>query len=279
MSPISKRALAVAAAAFFSLSAHAAPLDCVNGVNGSGLCEVPPGMNRVTIEAWGGGGGGAGSNTGAVTGGGGGGGGSYCGATFTVTPGDTLTITAGVGGPKGNPLLNGLPGVPSSVTGGGISGMVAEAGEGGATIPSGGLGGSTISCSASAATKFAGGAGYGDFQGGGGGGSATSTVQGNNGFLGVGGAGEGTGGAGGALTLGNGNLGMAPGGGGGGGYSGGAFSGGWGGDGQVIMHFAFAPPPVVPATPASIPTLSEWGVIAVSSLLAMFGIAGIRRKR
>lgn len=33
------------------------------------------------------------------------------------------------------------------------------------------------------------------------------------------------------------------------------------------------------AAPASIPTLSEWGLIAMSSILAMFGIARIRRRR
>ena len=34
-----------------------------------------------------------------------------------------------------------------------------------------------------------------------------------------------------------------------------------------------------PANTAAIPTLSEWGIIALSSLLAMFGIAGMRRRQ
>lgn len=34
-----------------------------------------------------------------------------------------------------------------------------------------------------------------------------------------------------------------------------------------------------PAAPASIPTLSEWALIGLSSLLAMFGIARVRRQR
>lgn len=35
----------------------------------------------------------------------------------------------------------------------------------------------------------------------------------------------------------------------------------------------------VPATPASIPTLSEWGLIGMSSVLAMFGLARMRRRQ
>src|SRR3990167_670469 len=32
------------------------------------------------------------------------------------------------------------------------------------------------------------------------------------------------------------------------------------------------------AAPSAIPTLSEWGLIAMSSLVAMFGFAGLRRR-
>lgn len=37
-----------------------------------------------------------------------------------------------------------------------------------------------------------------------------------------------------------------------------------------------APPPAV--APASIPTLSEWGLIGISGLLALFGLARVRRR-
>jgi len=45
----------------------------------------------------------------------------------------------------------------------------------------------------------------------------------------------------------------------------------------TISNFTFAPPAA--ATPASIPTLSEWALIGLSSILALFGLAGIRRRQ
>ncbi|HMQ61402.1 MAG TPA: hypothetical protein PKE06_12090, partial [Flavilitoribacter sp.] len=56
---------------------------------------VPPGVTSVTVKAWGGGGGGGhsdGGNGGQSGGGGGGGGGGYRTGTFTVTPGQTISI-------------------------------------------------------------------------------------------------------------------------------------------------------------------------------------------
>ncbi len=45
------------------------------------------------------------------------------------------------------------------------------------------------------------------------------------------------------------------------------------GDSNVVINgFTFTP-----AAPASIPTLSEWGVIGLAGLMALFGIARIRR--
>ncbi len=43
--------------------------------------------------------------------------------------------------------------------------------------------------------------------------------------------------------------------------------------------FALTNTMAVAATPASIPTLSEWGLILMSSLVAMFGLARARRRR
>nr|WP_289623754.1 IPTL-CTERM sorting domain-containing protein [Paracidovorax valerianellae] len=60
-----------------------------------------------------------------------------------------------------------------------------------------------------------------------------------------------------------------------------------GGDGsfsaapQVQQTFAVAAVPITPATPgapASIPTLSEWSVVLLTSLVAMFGLARTRRR-
>nr|WP_271466488.1 IPTL-CTERM sorting domain-containing protein [Paracidovorax valerianellae] len=45
--------------------------------------------------------------------------------------------------------------------------------------------------------------------------------------------------------------------------------------------FAVAAVPITPATPgapASIPTLSEWSVVLLTSLVAMFGLARTRRR-
>lgn len=48
----------------------------------------------------------------------------------------------------------------------------------------------------------------------------------------------------------------------------------------TISNFSFVPAVVAPpAGPASIPTLSEWGLIIMSALIAMFGIARTRRRR
>ncbi|WP_376781545.1 IPTL-CTERM sorting domain-containing protein [Delftia acidovorans] len=48
-------------------------------------------------------------------------------------------------------------------------------------------------------------------------------------------------------------------------------------DGRVMM--AFTAVPVGPGASTSIPTLSEWGLIFTSSMLALFGIARMRRRQ
>ncbi len=47
---------------------------------------------------------------------------------------------------------------------------------------------------------------------------------------------------------------------------------------EIVINVGQAPP-VVPAKPASIPTLSEYGLMATASIMAMLGIAAMRRKR
>jgi hypothetical protein len=44
-------------------------------------------------------------------------------------------------------------------------------------------------------------------------------------------------------------------------------------------YVATGAPPVIPSTPTSIPTLSEWGMILLSSLLALGTIIALRRQR
>lgn len=47
---------------------------------------------------------------------------------------------------------------------------------------------------------------------------------------------------------------------------------------EIVINIGLAPPPA-PATPASIPTLGEYALLGMSSLLAMLGIAAVRLKR
>jgi hypothetical protein len=263
------------ALALASISATALAADCINGLNAFD-CTVPAGATSVKIEAWGAGGGGGYNNV-YPYGKGGGGGGSYCGATFTVTPGTPLTVYVGSGGSTGS------DGESSWVGGAGITGMEANGGYAGydqqspERISYGGEGGDTSACTAPGATKYTGGngaAGYTTDMGGGGGGSATATSAGGSGSASTGGIGEGDGGVGvmpgdpGQFSA-PGNL---PGGGGGGGDS--DFSSAGGADGQIIMTFSSAPPPT-----ASIPTLGQYGLIGLSMLMALAGLARSRRPR
>ncbi|MDF1485603.1 IPTL-CTERM sorting domain-containing protein [Ramlibacter sp. H39-3-26] len=261
-----KRTACIAASALLSVSAFAA--DCINGVNPAGVCTVPAGAGSVTIEAWGGGGGGGGGDNVTLFGGGGGGGGSYCKATFAVAPGTPLTVAVGFGAPGGLVLASGAVGMPSSVTGAGVVGMVANAGSGGITGGAGGAGGDATACTAAGAVKWLGGNGaFGVLtNGGGGGGSATAVTAGGNGVGTLGGAGEGLGGN---VTM----PGLAPGGGGGGGNF--FTDGSAGAAGQVKMTFVAAP--VAAATP--VPTVSAGGLVGLSALLAIFGMARARRRQ
>lgn len=47
---------------------------------------------------------------------------------------------------------------------------------------------------------------------------------------------------------------------------------------EIVINIGLAPP-AAPATPASIPTLGEYALLGMSSLLAMLGFAAMRRKQ
>lgn len=288
------------AGSFFSVSAVAA--DCINGENFNGTCTIPANVTSLSIDAWGGGGAGSqrGGNGPEGTGGNGG---SYCASTFNVTPGATMNVVIGTGGTVG-PLTVGLgapgnPGNPSSVTGVGIAGLTAEGGFGGASGFPASVG-SIVMCSAPNAIKWAGGSGGigGSNEAGGGGGSATPTAAGENGDSGVppqtgaGGTGTGAGGNGGQFGYSGGpglqialpgQSGGFPGGGGGGGtFQVGIgpthlITAGDGGDGMVRMSFKAVIPEISsPAKP--VPTISDWALASLFSLLAIFGVARLRKR-
>jgi hypothetical protein len=89
---------------------------------GTSTWTVPDGVTRILAEAWGGGGGGS-----AFSGGGGGG---YVAGTFSVTPGDVITLIIGAGGTAGTSTVNGGAGDPTAVSVG-PNGINASGGFGG----------------------------------------------------------------------------------------------------------------------------------------------------
>ena len=93
----------------------------------SGTWQVPPGVTKIAIEAWGAGGGG--SNNG------GGGGGGYIRASFTVVPDDVITFTIGVGGAGAS--TNSTGGLSTTVLAGSVT-IVASGAVGGSPRGSGG---------------------------------------------------------------------------------------------------------------------------------------------
>jgi hypothetical protein len=243
---INKIAFVFLSSLIASLPAFAA--DCVSGAQTTGSCTVPAGVSSMSLSITGGGGGGGGG-TPNFGGGGGGGGGSCILTNFAVSPGQTLVITvgpAGIGGISDAMMANaGGFGAYSSVV---YSGTTYQ-GNGGAPGAgamdfsgegSGGLGGGSI-CP---------------------GGLDPTGADGAPGILLVGGSG----GSGGNLP--------APG-----------AAGGDGGDasqpgeaglnGSVVLTFTAAPAPA----PAAVPTLSEWAMILMASVMAMFGIRRMRRSK
>jgi hypothetical protein len=134
----------------------------------SSTFTVPAGVTSIDIEVVGAGGAGGGN------GGGGGGGGGYAKGTYTVNPGQILTVTVGAagGGPAGG---TSSVGTMISATGGTNGTFVSNPSIGGGGIGGSGTGG-TINH-----TGGTGGGGYWTYFGGGGGGAAGIVSNGGNG--------------------------------------------------------------------------------------------------
>jgi len=133
---------------------------------GTHLYTVPDGWTTIVINVRGGGGGGGGGATAGdgeggllIFSGGNGGNGGMFRATFTVSPGQVISITVGGGGAGGGKAANGTPGGASSFT---INGQTFVAGGGGG---GGGAGGSNGAHGAGGGT---GGTGLGSVGGSGG---------------------------------------------------------------------------------------------------------------
>jgi len=215
----------------------------------SGTFTVPTGVTQVSAVVVGGGGGGAGSDGDRNEGNTGGGGGGLAYGTFTVSPGESLTVTvgaAGAAGPSGDDGGAGgtttiARGATTLLSGGGGQGgqereTAARAGgaSGGTERDGGGTGGS--SGSATNDNSGSGGGGAAGYSGNGGAGGS----NGGSGSAGSGGGGAGgnsatTGtadGGGGVGLLGEGSNGAASGGGGSGGANNSGFNAGnYGGGG------------------------------------------------
>ena len=97
---------------------------------GAATFNVPEGVTKVNVLVVGGGGGGG------VLGGGGGGGGFVEVFDYPVTPGGTVPIVVGAGGPGSSPTIDGKTGADSS-----FAGIVAYGGGGGSGHPGNGYGG------------------------------------------------------------------------------------------------------------------------------------------
>jgi trimeric autotransporter adhesin len=247
----------------------------------SGSWEAPAGVTSVTVEVWGGGGGGMGGA--ATPAGGGGGGGAYAiKASIAVTPGNSYTVTVGVGGTAGT--QNGGTGGTGGDSWFSSAATVMAKGGVGSTGTAGAAGGAGASSVGD--TKFSGGTGgnggsHGSQSrgGGGGGGSATASANGGGGSNfstasgGAGGTGEATGGNGGNAPGGAGNAGGAPGAGGGGGANAATTgnNGGAGGAGRVIITYSapdLSPPSPDPMTFASAPAPTSATAISMTATTA-----------
>jgi hypothetical protein len=219
---------------------------------------VPAGVTSITIAAWGGGGAGGGV-TNSTRAGGGGEGGSFVRGTITVTPGATYTVVVGRGGQvsTGNGTAGGATSFGGSVLFNAIGGNGGAAGITGSTFGAGGNSASSGNVvSGTTTSNFYGGNGgtassASTASSGGGGGSAGAGGNGGNGGVltgGAAGAGSGTpsnpgivGATGrGSANDGNGITGGFPGAGGSGGRNANnsaTYTGGLGGNGQVIVTY------------------------------------------
>lgn len=226
----------------------------------AGTYTVPTGVTSLTVTCYGGGGGGGGAYTSGYNDadGGGGGGGACSVTTFSVTPGQTITVVVGAAGTAGNTSgSNGGNGGTSSVSIGGTTYASAAGGNGGkgggvsAAIGAGGTGGTTgtgtvHSGGNGGAGNYSGSYDWGGSGGGGGGTTTNGSAGASSGNPPAGGAGGATGGGTGGngirvTSSGSGTAGATYGGGGG---AGAAYSTGYasaagkaGGAGAVIISY------------------------------------------
>ena len=182
----------------------------------NGTFVVPTGITQISAIVVGGGGGGGDATDDDEPGSGGAGGGLSYG-TFTVTPGESLTVTVGTGGNRGE---QGGTGGTTSISRGATTLLSGGGGSGGSSTDGGSAGGGNGG--SSGGTERDGGGSGGD------GGSTSDSSTGNGGGGGAGGY-SGNGGAG--ADRGTTNATAGAGGGGGGGGSGAGTSSGGGGGG------------------------------------------------
>ncbi len=229
---------------------------------GAGTFTMPPNINSVIVECWGGGGAGAGhSGGGSSKGDGGGGGGGYIKVNYMAGSGTVISYFVGPGG-VGAPIA-GISGQNTWFAG--SNSIIAAGGQGGFDYNSNGNGGNPggyLNNLGGTIVGYFGGMGGGSnvlsfpngSAGGGGGSSAGNVANGNpgmtvpcNGCPGAGGVpptGGGAGGNGGSSLPGS--NGFSPGG-GGGGAGGGNMPGGSGANGQIIISWT---QPAAPSAPA-----------------------------
>ena len=186
----------------------------------SGTFTVPTGVTQVSAVVVGGGGGGGNATNDDEPGAGGAGGGLSYG-TFSVTPGESLTVTVGSGGQNGN---TGGTGGTSSLSRGGTTLLSGGGGSGGSSTDFGASGGGS-----------GGSSGGTERDGGGTGGNGGSTSDSTTGAGGGGGAAGYSGNGGEGADRGTTNATAGSGGGGGGGGSGSSTRGGAGGGGVGIL--------------------------------------------
>lgn len=217
----------------------------IYNTQGSDTFTVPSGITSITVKMWGGGGGGGAGGSAAA--GGNGAGGGYVNATYSVTPGEVLTVyvggagsgglrnTAGGGGGGGgfsSIYRSSSPLAIAAGGGGGGGGRNSSSNIGGA----GGAGGGTSGIAGSASGTVTGGGGGTQTAGGNGGtssnnpGSAGTSLTGGSGADGRTSAGnDGSGAAGGLASGGDGGIPISTSRSGGGGGGAGYFGGGGGG--------------------------------------------------
>ena len=147
-----------------------------NGTSGTYTFTVPAGVTQVSAVCIGGGGGGGGNNGVSGPGASGGGGGGLAYGTFTVTPGENLTVIVGSGGSAGTGSSNGSNGNLSTVRRGASQLLFAMGGNGG------------LSNSTNSSYRVGGGFGGTELDGGGAGGDGGGAA---NNFAGAGGGGAG----------------------------------------------------------------------------------------